>query len=150
CQRKGLAIAKEYEIDESSTIDDRRKFFQIIDSIKASKSKIALVVETVDRLQRSFKESVMLDELRKQGQVELHFVREALIVSGASSSSDIMRWNFHVMIAQSYVLQLSDNVKRSIKEKLRRGECISKHPFGYKIIRLDSGKTDLTPDPHDA
>src|SRR5574343_450279 len=70
---KGLTIYKEFPFDESSVKDQRKKFEKVIEEIEKSKEKVALIVETVDRLQRSFKESVMLDEFRKQDKLEIHF-----------------------------------------------------------------------------
>src|SRR3989344_1445070 len=85
CQKKDLAIKNEYQFDESSTKDQREKFEKVIEEIKDSKEKIALIVETIDRLQRSFKESVLLDDLRKKDKVEIHFLRENLVISVTSN-----------------------------------------------------------------
>ncbi len=82
CHKRELRIKSEYCFDESSTKDQRKKFEQIISEIKQSKEPVALVVETVDRLQRSFKESVLLDELRKAGKLHIHFIRENLVIQG--------------------------------------------------------------------
>jgi len=147
-KRHGLDIINEYQFDESSTKDKRKKFEKAIDEIKKSKVIIALIVETIDRLQRSFKESVVFDELRKTGKVELHFIREGLIINANSNSADILRWDMGVMFAKSYVLQISDNVKRTFEQKLKRGEAIGKAPLGYindeentkKIIVVDKIK----------
>src|ERR1700690_3908362 len=67
-EKKQLEFWKVFEIAESSTKDSRKKFDEVLDVIIKAKfvEPIALVVETVDRLQRSFKESVILDDLRKQ------------------------------------------------------------------------------------
>ena len=126
---KGLTIWKTVEIEESSTKGDREKFQEVIKSIQDSKEIIALVVDTVDRLQRSFKESVQLDELRRAGKIEIHFYRENLVIHKDSNSSDILRWDMAVMFAKSYVLQLSDNVKRKQKHMLANGVLISKPPI---------------------
>jgi DNA invertase Pin-like site-specific DNA recombinase len=134
CKYKNLPTAKEYQFDESSIKDHREKFLQIIEEIKKSKEKVALIVETVDRLQRSFKESVLLEEFRKQNKVEIHFIRENLIIKQDSNSSEIQRWDLAVFVAKSYVLQISDNVKRSIKQKLANGELSGKVPVGYKNV----------------
>lgn len=150
CQRKDIPVKSEYEIDESSTKDERKKFEQVIEEIKQSKEKVALIIETIDRLQRSFKESVILDELRKQDKVEIHFLRENLTISVNSNSSELIRWDMGVMFARSYVLQLSDNVKRSIQEKLRNGEWIGKACFGYKNITKEDGKKDIILDEYNS
>lgn len=146
CQRKELEIKSEYQFDESSSIDQRKKFELVIEEIKQSKEKLALIVECVDRLQRSFKESVLLDELRKQDKVELHFIRENLVIHKDSNSSEIQRWDLAVFIAKSYVLQISDNVKRSIEQKLRNREWPGMAPYGYKNITSEDSKKDIEPD----
>ena len=122
CQRKDLSIQSEHPFDESSLKDTRTKFDAVIHEIESSNEPIALIVETIDRLQRSFKESVLFEELRKQGKLEIHFIRENLIVNKESNSSELIRWDMGVMFARSYVLQISDNVKRSQKHKIEKGE----------------------------
>jgi len=131
-RHKDLTIWKRYEIEESSTKGDREKFQEVVAEIEKSNEPIALVVDTVDRLQRSFKESVQLDDLRKSGKLEIHFYRENLVIRKDSNSADLLRWDMAVMFARSYVLQLSDNVKRKQEEMIRVGIYPSKPPRGYK------------------
>lgn len=146
-KRKELTVLSEYQFDESSIKDKRVKFDQVIAQIKRCKSKIALIVETVDRLQRSFKESVMLDEHRKSGKLELHFIRENLVIHQESNSSEIQRWDLAVFVAKSFVLKISDNVKRTIEKKIRNGECPSMAPIGYKNTEDENGNKTITVDP---
>ena len=42
-----------------------------------------------------------------------------------------MMWNMGTVMAQSYTDQLADNVRRSIKHKLEKGEWIAQAPLGY-------------------
>lgn len=63
--------------------------------IRKSKETIALVADTIDRVQRSFKESVVLEELRKEGKVEIHFMREGLVLNVKSNSSQILWLSFY-------------------------------------------------------
>ncbi len=144
---KQLTVWKTYEIEESSTKGDREKFQEVIKDIEQSKEPIALVVDTVDRLQRSFKESVVLDNLRKKGKLEMHFYRENLVIHQNSNSSDILRWDMAVMFAKSYVLQLSDNVKRKFEQKRRSGEWTGKAPIGYKNTGEEKNNKNIIPDP---
>ena len=150
CKDKRLEVKSEYQFDESSTKDQRKKFEKVIDEIRESKEPVALVVETIDRLQRSFKESVILDELRKKDKVELHFLRENLVISINSNSADLLRWDMGVMFARGYVLQLSDNVKRSVEQKLKVGEWPEKAPFGYRNVTLEDGKKWVEVEPFEA
>jgi DNA invertase Pin-like site-specific DNA recombinase len=144
---KGLTVCKTYEIEESSTKGDREKFQEVIKYLEQSNEPIALVVDTVDRLQRSFKESVFLDDLRKKGKIEIHFYRENLIVHQNSNSADLLRWDMAVMFARSYVLQLSDNVKRKFEQKRRSGEWTGKAPIGYRNTGTEKNNKNIEPDP---
>jgi DNA invertase Pin-like site-specific DNA recombinase len=146
--RKGFEIKSEHQFDESSIKDQRTKFELVIEEIKQCDEKIALIVETIDRLQRSFKESVLLDGFRKQGKLEIHFIRENLVIHKDSNSSEIQRWDLGVFLAKSYVLQISDNVKRSIDHKLKNGERPGKAPFGYVNTRSEDGKCWIEPHPY--
>lgn len=136
--RHGLDIVDTYQLVESSTKANRTKFNELLSRIKASKEPVALITDTVDRLQRSFKDSVLLDDMRKQGKLELHFIRENLVINKDANSSEILRWDMGVMFAKSYVTQLSDNVRRSQDQKLLNGEWLSKAPFGYVNVRRNN------------
>lgn len=139
-KRFGVEIFKTYEIQESSTKGDRKKFQDVIKDIKTSREMILLVVDTVDRLQRSFKESVVLDEFRKEGKLQIHFYRENLTIHKDSNSSDLLRWDMAVVFSKSYVLQLSDNVKRKQDQMRKDGEWTGKPPIGYKSIYNKDGE----------
>lgn len=145
CDRKGLDVIHTYQLVESSTKANRKRFSEIIHKIRLSREPIALVTDTIDRLQRSFRDSVKMDELRQSDKVELHFIRENLIVNASSNSADILRWDMGVLFAKSYVTQLTDNVKRSLEEKLRKGELSTHAPFGYRNCRKD-GRAFVEPD----
>ena len=149
-QKKQLTVYKTFQITESSSLDTRKEFEKVITLIKHSKEPITLITDTVDRLQRSFRESVILEEFRKAGKLELHFFRENLILNQNSNSNDLIRWDMGVMFARSYVLQLSDNVKRSIEQKLRNGEWITKAPIGYINTEDEEGNKTILPDPERA
>lgn len=145
--RKGLKVDQVFVITESSTKDTRKEFQKILDLIKKSKEPFALVADTIDRVQRSFKESVVLEDLRKEGKVEIHFIREGLILNLKSNSADILRWDMGVMFARSYVLQLSDNIKRSKEQSARNGIWMGLAPTGYFHSVDEKGEKTIEPDP---
>lgn len=145
-RKKELAVISEYQFDESSLKEHRKKFEQVVEQIRKSKEKIALIVETVDRLQRSFKESVLLDEFRKEDKLEIHFIRESLIIHKNSNSSELQRWDLGVMLARSFVLQISDNVKRTYAHKLKNGEWINRAPIGYLNVSDEHDNKDIIVD----
>ncbi len=139
-------VLKTYELTESSSKENRAKFEKLLKFVNEYPEPLAIVTDTVDRLQRSFKESVELDTLRKTGKIELHFNRENLVIHKDSNSSEIMRWDMAVMFAKMYVLQLSDNVKRSNKKKWELGEWCGPAPLGYKNVTLENGRKDIVLD----
>jgi DNA invertase Pin-like site-specific DNA recombinase len=150
CARKGLDVIRTFEIVESSTRGERKEFTAMLDFARAENQTVAIVADAVDRFQRSFKESVLIDELIRREQVELHFYREGMVIGKGASSTDIMRWDFSVMGAKSYVLNLSENVRRSLEYKRRNGEWGGKAPLGYLNQRDASNKSQLVHDPERA
>ena len=148
--RKGLEVIKTFEIVESSTHGERKQFMEMINFCKKQKETIAIVADTVDRVQRSFKESVLLDELMRKDKIELHFYREGMVLNSKSTSVDIMRWDFSVMGAKAYVLQLSENVRRSNEQKNKNGEITGQAPLGYENYIDERGKKFVRPKEPDA
>jgi site-specific DNA recombinase len=150
CTRKGLDVIRVFELVESSTRGERKEFAAMLEFAKAQRETIAIVADAVDRFQRSFKESVLIDELIRKEQVELHFYREGMVIGKGASSTDIMRWDFSVMGAKAYVLNLSENVRRSLEYKRRNGEWGGKAPLGYLNVRDGNNKSSLVHDPERA
>ncbi len=145
--RQKLTIIQEFQITESSTKESRKEFEKIINLIVKSKDCIALIADTVDRVQRGFKESVLIERLLHEGKMELHFLRDRLVLDKNSNSTDIMRWDMSVMFAKSYVLQLSDNVKRSLEQACKEGIRANLAPLGYLNVKDKEGNKDVVPDP---
>lgn len=149
--RKGMEIVREYTIVESSTKGYRPEFMRMIDFIRGQKEKISVIVDTVDRLQRSFRETPIFNDLLEKDLLELHFVKEGNVLCRDSNAFQKAMWNMSVMMAQSYTDSLSDNVKRSIKHKVSNGEWSGPAPLGY-LNTVDSltGKKTIIPDPERA
>lgn len=146
-EKHRLSVIHEFQLTESSTKETRKEFNKIVGMITKSKDCTALVVDTVDRLQRSFKESVVLLDLLKQGKLTLHFLRERLVLDKNSNSSDLTRWDMNVFMARAYVLQLGDNVKRSLEQARKNGIRAGLAPLGYLNVKGENEKKDVIPDP---
>ena len=143
CTKKDLDVLKIYQLVESSTKSERKKFEEVLQYINSLPYKVALVADTIDRVQRGFKESVELDELRKADKIEIHFVRENLIIHKESNSADIARWDLGVFTSKTYVGNLRDNVKRSINYNTSKGIWQSLAPIGYKNTRDENNKPTI-------
>lgn len=145
CDRRGLNVLRVFEITESSTRGDRKKFMEMISFCKAQRQPVAIVADKVDRVQRSFKEYPLLNELIQGGKIELHFNTEGYVIHKESISQERLMWSFGVILAQSYVDNLRDHVKRSIDQKIRVGEYVSRAPLGYLNVR-EYGRADIVVD----
>ena len=143
CDRQNFTIIKEFIITESSSRGDRKQYHEMLKFVLSCSCKIAIVVNCVDRLQRSYKDTPVLDDLRKQGKIEVHFLKENLILSKDSRGMDILFWNMCVLMANSYILALSDNVKRSLEFNWSQGKWQSLAPIGYLNIKGKDGKSQI-------
>lgn len=150
CENRELKIIREFVFVESSTRGDRPEFYKMIDFVKQQKEKIALVCDKVDRLQRSFKEVPILEELRRSGKLVLHFNIEGQVLDENANSSQIMAYQMFVMMAESYTNCISDNVKRSFEKKLQEGSILGTAPIGYLNTKDENNKTDVIIDPQRA
>ena len=146
CKNKSLEIVKEYIITESSTRGDREQYHEMLDFVKKYKEKIAIVVNCVDRLQRSYKDTPILDDLRKEGKIEIHFLKEGLILHKDSMGSQITNWNLFVLMANSYIQSMRDNVMRSFTFNWKQGKWQSFAPVGYMNYKNAEGKSDIKVD----
>ena len=135
CKNKELEVIAVCSFAESSTRGNRPKFRDMIKQIKARKKPIAIVCDKVDRLQRGFKETPMLEELRLSGKAELHFQSDHLILHKDSTPQELMHYNFMVMMAQNYTDSISENVKRAHEQMVREGKAMSLAPLGYINVR---------------
>lgn len=149
-EKNNLEIYKEFQFDESSIKDKRNKFEEVIKEVKKSKRKIALIIENVDRLQRSFKETPVLDELVKADKLIIHFIREGLIIHKESTGSEFQRWNMHVLLSNAYILTIGDNVKRTQRERVKEGRIIKWTPVGMLNTTNAEGIKMAVPDPERA
>ncbi|MBQ8465508.1 MAG: recombinase family protein [Alphaproteobacteria bacterium] len=147
CLEKGLRIIKEFEITESSTRGDRVKYNEMLDFIRSRNKKTAIVVNCIDRLQRSDEDNPALNKLRKDGKIELHFMKEHIILDETSPVQDIFTWKMNVLMAGNYTDSLSYNVKRSRKRYLNLGQCQGRAPLGYLNRRNDENKAIVIIDP---
>lgn len=146
CKNKGLKIIKEFIITESTIRGERKQYKEMLKFVASRIKKTAIVVNCVDRLQRSYKDTPILDDLRKKGLIEVHFLKENLILSKDSRGIDILFWNMCVLMANSYILSLSDNVRRSLEYNWSQGKWQSLAPIGYLNQKDKHGKSIIVID----
>lgn len=146
CERKGLNIIKDAELVESSTRGERKHFMEILTFCKKQRGGVALVCLKTDRLMRNFKNYTMIDDMRKNGQLELHLVQENLVLDKNSKAGDLTILGLNVVMAQNYVLSLRDNVVSGMHHQAEHGFCMYRAPLGYFNVRKPDGRADVIVD----
>ena len=151
CHRNDLTIVeptpKAFVFTESSTRGGRKKFNEMIDFIEHQKRKTAIVVHTLDRLQRGFGECEKIKELLKADKIEFHFIQEALILDKFSSDDDFTRYDFGILSAKLYLTSMNRNVRRSQKHNREAGLWQGLAPIGYLNAKDERKRATLILDP---
>jgi site-specific DNA recombinase len=151
CQNKGFEIVQVCSFDESAYSDDRIEFDRIIDLILEQQEKVAVCCDKVDRLSRNVfdKRISVLYERALSDRIELHFVSDGQVITSNISAVEKFQFSISLGLAKYYSDAISDNVRRAQEQKLRKGEWLSKAPYGYRNIRTPQGG-DIIIEEHEA
>ncbi len=103
--------------------------------------KMILLCEKTDRLYRNIRDWVIIDDL----DIEIHFVKENQILSKDSKSSEKFVHGIKVLMAKSYVDNLSEETRKGMLEKAEQGHFPMGAPLGYSNVRRH-GKSVIEPD----
>lgn len=140
----GFVIAEEFVDAETSKTGDGNGFTRMVRYLKKHKAACrTILVEKTDRLYRNPKDWVTLDEL----DVEIHFVKENMIFSRNSRSSEKFMHGMRVLMAKNCIDNLSEETLKGMTEKARAGIYPSFAPVGYRNADGPSGKRIIVPDP---
>lgn len=154
CDRNNLIIVeplpKAFVFTESSTRGGRKKFNEMIDFIEKQKHKTAIIVHTLDRLQRGFEECEKIKQLLKADKIEVHFIQESLVLDKFSSDDDFTRYDFGILSAKLYLTSMNKNVKRSQKYNREAGLWQGLAPIGYLNAKDEKRRSTLILDPERA
>lgn len=152
CQNKGFEIIRTCSFDESAYTNDRTEFDRIIDFILDQKEKVVVCCDKVDRLSRNVfdKRIQLLYEKALSDDIELHFASEGQIINSRISAVQKFQFSMSLGLAKYYSDAISENVKRSQEQKIRKGEWLSKAPYGYTNITKPDGSGDIVVDQYGA
>jgi len=152
CQSKGFEIMQICSFDESAYTNDRSEFDRIIDLILSQTEKVIVCCDKVDRLSRNVfdKRISTLYERALSNQIELHFASDGQIINSNISAVEKFQFSISLGLAKYYSDAISDNVRRAMEQKLRKGEWLSKAPYGYRNIKKPDGTTDIIVDDYAA
>ncbi|SRR6266508_851427 len=122
-----LTIVREFTDVETAKQAGRASFGEMLAFIKADPACHTILVEKTDRLYRNIRDWITVDDL----DLEVHFVKEGAVVSKDSRSSDKFMHGIKVLMAKNYVDNLSEEVKKGMREKAEQGYWPSVAPIGY-------------------
>ncbi len=143
--KNSFQIAEEFIEAQTAKASGRQAFNSMISELEKSKDVKGILCEKVDRLTRNFLDYVPLDKLVTKHNKELHLIKEGLIMTKDSRSGDKLNFDIRVVLARNYINNLSDEVKKGMREKVAQGGYPHWAPIGY----LNSNG-DIIPDPEKA
>ena len=143
-QREGIQVVQEFEDVETAKRAGRTAFGEMVAFLRKSASSCRiLLVEKTDRLYRNIKDWVTIDELS----IEVHFVKENIVLSEDSRSSEKFMHGIKVLMAKNYIDNLSEEARKGQMEKAEQGIWPTKAPLGYINVTGKDGKKVIEPDP---
>jgi hypothetical protein len=79
--------------------------------------------------------------------VEIHLVKENVVLSPESRSHDKFMHGIKVLMAKNYIDNLSEETRKGMIEKAKQGLWPSYAPLGYVNVVAPDGKRTVAPDP---
>jgi site-specific DNA recombinase len=138
-----LNLVAEFVDVETAKQAGRSGFTQMLDFLKKNPNCRILLVEKTDRLYRNLKDWVTLDEF----DLEIHFVKENVVLSRDSRSSEKFMHGIKVLMAKNYIDNLSEETRKGMLEKAEQGIWPSFAPLGYLNVIDSNGRRIIEPDP---
>jgi site-specific DNA recombinase len=128
----GLIIEKEFIDVETAKASGRLNFSEMVSYLKKHPGIRTLLVEKTDRLYRNLKDWVLLDELN----IDIHLVKEGVVLSQDSKSSEKFFHGIKVLMAKNYIDNLSEEARKGQQEKAEQGIWPTKAPLGYLNVHV--------------
>jgi site-specific DNA recombinase len=122
-----LTIVQEFVDVETAKQAGRAGFGEMLAFLRSDAACRTILVEKTDRLYRNIRDWITVDDL----DLAVHFVKENAIVSKASRSSEKFMHGIKVLMAKNYVDNLSEEVKKGLREKAEQGHWPPVAPVGY-------------------
>src|SRR5690606_32436996 len=144
-EREGIHVVQEFEDVETAKRAGRSSFGEMVAFLRERSSSCRiLLVEKTDRLYRNIKDWVTIDELS----IEVHFVKENVVLSEDSRSSEKFMHGIKVLMAKNYIDNLGEEVRKGMIEKAEQGYWPSAAPLGYLNTVGADGKKIIVIDPN--
>jgi DNA invertase Pin-like site-specific DNA recombinase len=148
-QAKGITVAREFVDVETAKQSGRVGFTAMLKYLEEQGSACRIIlVEKTDRLYRNIKDWAILDP--DELNVEIHFVKENVVLTPQSRSSDKLMHGTKVLMAKNYIDNLSEETRKGMQQKADEGLYPARPPVGYLSVAGQDGKNRLQLDPKSA
>ena len=118
---KGFVIAQEFTDVETAKASGRTNFGEMLAYLKKYQGRCrTILVEKTDRLYRNLKDWVTLDEI----DLEIHLVKENVVISPDSRSSEKFMHGIKVLMARNYSQNLGEETVKGMTEKADRKSVV--------------------------
>lgn len=144
-RKQQMTVVREFVDVETAKKAGRSEFGNMVKHFQSNLGVRAILVEKTDRLYRNFKDYALLEEL----DVELHLVKENEVISKSSRSHAKFVHGIKVLMAKNFIDNLSEEVKKGLREKVERGDWPHQAPLGYlnnkstRLVDTDVNKAPL-------
>ncbi len=127
-QAKSFRVAREFVDVETAKAAGRTHFREMVKFLQGNPQVNTLLVEKTDRLYRNFRDYVTLEDL----DLEIHLVKEGEVLNKDARSHVKFIHGIKVLMAKNYIDNLSEEVKKGMREKAEQGHWPSVAPLGYR------------------
>ena len=135
----GFHIIREFEDIETAKRTGRASFGEMVAFLADCPApRPILLVEKTDRLYRNIKDWVTIGEL----DIEVHLVKEGTILSEDSRSSEKFMHGIRVLMAKNYIDNLSEEVRKGMREKAEQGHWPTVAHVGY-VNNLETRRIEV-------
>lgn len=131
-QQNGFNVLHEFSEAETAKKAGRDQFTAMVSFLKKRKMPTAILVEKTDRLLRNLDDYVLIENVVRQCNTEIHKVKENMVINRNSQSFEIFVDGLNVLLARRYIHNLSEEVRKGKRQKVLEGGYHTKAPYGYR------------------
>ncbi len=140
-EEHGIHVVEEFEDVETAKESGRSGFGKMVGFLQRVPTCRILLVEKTDRLYRNIRDWVTMGDLDR----EIHFVKEGVILSNDSRSSEKFMHGIRVLMAKNYIDNLSEEVRKGMREKAEQGHWPTVAHIGY-INNRETKRIEVDPE----
>jgi site-specific DNA recombinase len=129
---RGFSIKSDFTDIESAKNPGRKEFTKMLRLLETDGLCRVVLVEKTDRLYRNRTDALAFESLIEERGVEIHLVKEGRVIGKGSRSQDKFMHDIHVAVAKHYVENLTEEVRKGMREKAEEGIYPGRAPIGYK------------------